>query len=115
MEAVKVQKQSVKQKAKTTAVRALTVLGCAAMGIAQVGFCSTTPGSIVSNLVNQIVSMMGLVGVVVCVIGVAKFALAMKDENPDGQTRAVYYAIAGAILIGIGPIINGTGILSTIS
>ena len=54
--------------------------------------------------------MMGYVGIVVCVIGVAKFALAMKDENPDGQTRAVYYAIAGAILIGIGPIINGLGI-----
>ena len=44
-------------------------------------------------------------------IGVAKFALAMKDENPDGQTRAVYYAIAGAILIGIDPIIKGLGIL----
>jgi putative heme iron utilization protein len=106
-------KKITKQKIKNTAVKAATVLACAASCMAQVGFCDTTPAAVVNSLVDQIIGMMGLVGIVVVVIGVAKFALAMKDENPDGQTRAVYYAIAGAILIGIGPIINALNIRPT--
>ena len=70
--------------------------------------------NIVENLVSQIVKMLGYVGIVVVVIGVGKFALAMKDENPDGQTRAVYYAIAGALLIGLKPIVNGLGLGITV-
>ena len=99
-----------KQQLKTAAVKSATVLGAVAMCMASVGFCADT-SSIVSALVNQVVGMMKWVGIVVVVIGVAKFSLALKDENPDGQTRAVYYAIAGAVLIGLGPIINGLNLM----
>lgn len=105
-------KSNKKQALKMMAVRAATVAACAAMCLAQTGLCSADTNTIVENLVAQVIVMMGYVGIVVCVIGVAKFALAMKDENPDGQTRAVYYAIAGAILIGIKPIISGLGIVT---
>ncbi len=104
-------KTNKKQAMKTMAVRAATVLGCAAMCMAQVGLCTDTK-NIVTSLVGQVIQMMQYVGVVVVVIGVAKFALALKDENPDGQTRAVYYAIAGAVLIGLQPIIDATGVLN---
>ncbi len=96
------------QKIKNLAAKILTLMFCALSCLSQVGFCETA--NVVDALVGQVITMMGYVGIVVCVIGVAKFALALKDENPDGQTRAVYYAIAGAVLIGIGPIINGLGI-----
>lgn len=96
------------QKYKNLAAKILTIIFCAVSCLSQVGFCETA--GVVDALVGQVITMMGYVGIVVCVIGVAKFALALKDENPDGQTRAVYYAIAGAVLIGIGPIINGLGI-----
>ncbi len=99
-----------KQAVKTMAVRAATVLGCAAMCMAQVGLCTDTTQNIVNGLVGQVIQMMQYVGVVVVVIGVAKFALALKDENPDGQTRAVYYAIAGAVLIGLKPLITALNI-----
>lgn len=99
------EKPNEKKKVKEVAIRAVTVLGCVAMCWSSIGLCATA-NSVVHDLVEQVMSMMQLVGVVVCVIGVAKFALAMKDENPDGQTRAVYYAIAGAILMGIKPIIQ---------
>ena len=81
-------KTNKKQAMKTMAVRAATVLGCAAMCMAQVGLCTADTKSIVTSLVGQVIQMMQYVGVVVVVIGVAKFALALKDENPDGQTRA---------------------------
>ena len=77
---------------------------CAGM-IGSVGFCDEASG-VVTALIGEACKMFRLVGIVVCMIGVAKFALAMKDENPDGQTRAVYYAIAGAILIGIKSIVD---------
>ncbi len=99
MKEVKKQKINVKNKV----VRAATVLACAAMCYAQTGLCTE---AVVNNLVTQIIQMLQYVGIVVVVIGVGKFALAMKDENPDGQTRAVYYAVAGAILIGIDPIVR---------
>ena len=98
------------QKIKNLAAKILTLMFCALSCLSQVGFCEGETAQVVDNLVDQVITMMGYVGIVVCVIGVAKFALALKDENPDGQTRAVYYAIAGAVLIGIGPIINGLGI-----
>ncbi len=95
---------SKKQKAKNRIAKVLTITLCAVMCVGQIGFCDTN--TVVSNLVAQIISMMSYVGIVVLVIGVAKFALALKDENPDGQTRAVYYAIAGAVLIGLRVIVS---------
>ena len=89
------------------AVRILTVAACFGMCFASVGFCAGTTQNVVGALAKQVVGMLKWVGVIVLIIGVGKFALALKDENPDGQTRAVYYAIAGAILIGLDVIVNG--------
>lgn len=87
-----------------------TMLFAAAMALESSAFCMADT---MRPLLTQISTMLRWVGIAVLVIGVGKFALALKDENPDGQTRAVYYAIAGAMLIGIPTIINailaGTG------
>lgn len=76
-----------------------------AASLGSVASCSTM-GSVMGELLTQICVMLRWVGVAVTVIGVGKFALAMKDENPDGQTRSVYYAIAGIVLIGIPSIVR---------
>ena len=96
--------QGRKKFLKAKAVRLATVMACVALCVAQTGFCTD---AVVQRLVDQICSMLRYVGIVVVVIGVGKFALAMKDENPDGQTRAVYYAVAGIVLIGLKTIVDG--------
>ncbi len=97
------EKQQKKNSVKMAAVRVATVAACVALCVAQTGFCTA---DVVNKLVAQICVMLRYVGIVVIVIGVGKFALAMKDENPDGQTRAVYYAVAGAVLVGLKSIVD---------
>ncbi len=103
------QKEKTKKVVNKVEAILMTAGMCAGM-IGSVGFCAPAGADdVVPKLLGQLCKMFSYVGIVVCVIGVAKFALAMKDENPDGQTRAVYYAIAGAILIGIRVIVTNMG------
>ncbi len=88
----------------------LGILACVAMCSLNIYCDDPTAENLIKNMVDQITKMLRYVGIIVAVIGMGKFALAMKDDNPDGQARAAYYAIAGAILIGIGPIISALGL-----
>ncbi len=112
-------KINVKTNMKTNIKRLFVSILAFTMLFGTFAFCGDAAGdgtttTVVKGLVDQILVMMRYVGIVVVVIGVGKFALAMKDENPDGQTRAVYYAIAGAILIGLKTIIDGTHVLDSL-
>lgn len=69
-------------------------------------FCESTAGATVSAILKQVCTWFQYIGIIVLVIGVVKFGLALKDDNPDGQARASYYAIAGALLIGIKPVLS---------
>lgn len=64
------------------------------------GFCVD-----VSQLINSITDIFAAVGAVVLVVGIAKFALALKDENGPGQSQAILFAVSGVILISLKAIV----------
>lgn len=58
-------------------------------------------GGAINSIINVVCEVFKYVGAGILVLGIAKFALALKDENGPGQSQAILYAVAGGVLIGI--------------
>lgn len=67
---------------------------------------------------SSIAYILGIIGTVTVyigsgflVIGIMKFALALKDDRPEEKTKAIVMSITGIVLISLYAILRGAGIL----
>ena len=92
-------KKKVSSFVKSIDLKSVLLLCAAACMVSQCGFC-------LSTLVSSLQTLFKWVGGVLMLVGVAKFAMALKDENGPGQSQAILFAVSGGILIGLGTVIN---------
>jgi len=66
--------------------------------------------AIMMQMLDIIYTIARFIGIAILVYGVVSWILAMKDENADGQTRAIKYVVVGVALIAVKsfatPIVN---------
>ena len=66
--------------------------------------------SIMMQMLDIIYTIARFIGIAILVYGIVSWILAMKDENADGQTRAIKYVVVGVALIAVKsfatPIVN---------
>ena len=63
------------------------------------------------NMAEIIIKIAFYVGAIVAISGIFQLVLAYKDDNSDGQTRAVRLVVVGAVLIGFRSILQIAGII----
>ena len=63
------------------------------------------------NMAEIIVKLAFYVGAMVAIYGVFSMILAYKDDNADGQTRAIRLIIVGVMLIGFETVLKLAGIV----
>lgn len=64
-----------------------------------------------ANMADIIVKIAFYVGGLITIGGIFSLVLAYKDDNPDGQTRAVRLIVVGIVLVGFRGILEIAGIL----
>lgn len=73
-------------------------------------FCAPTMKTIFNKMANIIYDIALYLGAAILLYALVSWILAMKDENAEGQSRAIRYAIVGVALVCFkafaGPIIN---------
>lgn len=95
-------KKSVSKFVKSIDLKSVLFLMGAAFVLNQMGFCTSG----LTTLVTSIEKLFKWVGAVLMLVGVAKFAMALKDENGPGQSQAILFAVSGGILIGLNTVIK---------
>ena len=89
-----------------------SLMAAATVGMLQITptLCAPTMEAVFRALIDIIADIFFWVGAVMTVIAIGGLLLALKDQNPDSQTRNVTYIVIGIALIGFkalaNPIIN---------
>ena len=72
--------------------------------------CAPDMKTIFLSMLEVVYNLALYVGIGILVFGLVKWFMAMQDENPEGQSRAIKQAVVGVALICfktfVGPIIN---------
>lgn len=87
---------------------------CAAMMIPMTTFCTLntpTAQGVMTGVLNIIFEIAKYVGVVLAVSGIFSLILAYKDDNADGQSRAVRLVVVALVLLGLKPLVAMTGLI----
>ena len=63
------------------------------------------------NMAEIIIKLAFYVGAIIAIGGIFSLILAYKDDNADGQTRAVRLIVVGAVLVGFRTILQIAGII----
>lgn len=63
--------------------------------------CAPSMSSIFTKMLDIIYEIAFYVGAVVVVMGIFNWVLAMKDENADGQSRAIKFVVIGIALVAL--------------
>lgn len=112
-----------KVEKKCTKVNAVCAGAIATIMASPLGvFANITPESVsiktnadatsaMNNLVGLMITISRYLGVIIIVIGAVQWALALKDENPDGQSRAVKVILAGIVTFSIKFVLQGIGVI----
>ena len=75
-------------------------------------FCTDANVSkVLSGVVNIIFTVARYVGIVLGISGIFQLILAYKDDNADGQSRAVRLVVVALVLIGLKTLVNVTGLM----
>lgn len=70
------------------------------------------PEKVVGNILNYLLMAAQLVGGGVLIYAFISFALSIAQENPDQRSRAIMFIVAGAMLVGIKPILKAIGVIA---
>lgn len=68
--------------------------------------------SLFGGIIDIIVQIAMYVGIVLAAGGVFSLVLAYKDENADGQSRAIRILVVGGALIGLRVLLQTAGIIN---
>lgn len=63
--------------------------------------CAPSMKEIFNSMLDIIYEIAFYVGAVICVMGIFNWVLAMKDENADGQSRAIKFVVIGIALVAL--------------
>lgn len=69
------------------------------------------PETVVGNILGYLITALQLVGGGVLIYAFGSFALSIAQENPDQRSRAIMMIVAGAMLVGIRPILSAIGVI----
>ena len=79
-------------------------------------FCTTNSkmNGLFNNMVDIICTIALYVGAIIIVSGIFNWVLAQKDENADGQSRAIKFIVCGFVLVALKAVVNPvlSGLLS---
>lgn len=115
--------KEIKDKAVTWISRAkgkisASILGLSTMAMSLTASAATSINTgldteqLVGGIIDFICKVAFYMGFVVVATGVFMLVFAYKDDNAEGQSRAVRVAVVGAILIGLTSILKLTGIIN---
>lgn len=68
--------------------------------------------SVVGNILDYLLTAGQLVGGGVLIYAFISFGLSIAQENPDQRSRAIMFVVAGAMLVGIKPILKAIGVIA---
>ena len=61
--------------------------------------CAPTMKGIFTKLMDILYDIFFWMGAVIVAVSIANWVMAMKDENADGQSRAVRFIVVGIVLV----------------
>ncbi len=70
------------------------------------------PETVVGNILDYLLIAGQLVGGGVLIYAFISFGLSIAQENPDQRSRAIMFVVAGAMLVGIRPILKAIGVIA---
>lgn len=70
-----------------------------------------TTESMIGGIIGLILEVAKWMGYVVIAAGIFMFIFAYKDDNAEAQSRAARFAVIGALLLGLGPILELVGLI----
>lgn len=100
-----------KDSAKNMFKKMASVFMCAAVMIPMATFCAPTTDQVMNGVLNIIFEVAKYVGIVLAVSGIFQLILAYKDDNADGQSRAVRLVVVALILLGLKTLVKMTGLI----
>ncbi len=68
--------------------------------------------TVVGNILEYLLTAGQLVGGGVLIYAMISFGLSIAQENPDQRSRAIMFVVAGAMLVGIKPILKAIGVIA---
>ena len=68
--------------------------------------------TVVGNILDYLLTAGQLVGGGVLIYAFISFGLSIAQENPDQRSRAIMFIVAGAMLVGIKPILKAVGVIA---
>ncbi|MGN0671728.1 MAG: hypothetical protein ACI4KE_03770 [Anaerovoracaceae bacterium] len=74
-------------------------------------FCVPSTDQVMKGVINIIFEVAKYVGIVLAVSGIFQLILAYKDDNADGQSRAVRLVVVALVLLGLKTLVKMTGLI----
>lgn len=68
------------------------------------------PQAVLSSIASWLLKIAQSVGIIIVIWGAVQFFLSLRDQNPDGQQRAIWTLVAGVALAALGTVLSGFGI-----
>lgn len=73
--------------------------------------CVPSTDQVMKGVINIIFEVAKYVGIVLAVSGIFQLILAYKDDNADGQSRAVRLVVVALVLLGLKTLVKLTGLI----
>lgn len=85
-----------------------SVMAAATVGVLNITptLCAPTMASIFGKILDILYEIAFYVGAMIIVLGVFNWIMAQKDENADGQSRAIKFVIVGIALVALKTLLN---------
>ena len=90
----------------------LTTYMTKAMVLASSVNMNLSTDQLIGSIVDFICNVAMYIGIVIVVTGIFSIVLAYKDDNAEGQSRAIRLAVVGGVLVGLKPLLKVIGIIS---
>ena len=86
---------------------------CMLMVLPMATFCKAPPTaeSVMSGVISIIFKIAFYVGTVLCISGIFQLIMAYKDDNADGQSRAVRLVVVSLALLSLETLVTLTGLI----
>ena len=69
-----------------------------------------TTETLVGGIIEFVCQVAMYIGFVIAAAGIFMFIMAYKDDNTESQSRGARFAVVGALLIGLKPLLKLTGL-----
>lgn len=102
----------IKQKLMPGVMAAATALAVPTSAMAVTIKNNLDAVDVVGKILDYLLTAGQLVGGGVLIYAFISFGLSIAQENPDQRSRAIMFVVAGAMLVGIKPILKAIGVIA---